>query len=107
MTSSTILDAKVPDGPIQEKWDKARFEYNLVNPANKRKYNVIIVGSGLAGAEIQVARSNRFFFLPQQPSLKATKSRPDGTWSVDLHPPANTSQVALMARLAGYAQKHQ
>jgi succinate dehydrogenase / fumarate reductase flavoprotein subunit len=44
------LDAKVPSGPIEEKWTKARFDYKLVNPANKRKYNVIIVGSGLAGA---------------------------------------------------------
>jgi succinate dehydrogenase / fumarate reductase flavoprotein subunit len=44
------LDPKVPDGPLAEKWDKARFEYKLVNPANKRKFNVIVVGSGLAGA---------------------------------------------------------
>jgi succinate dehydrogenase / fumarate reductase, flavoprotein subunit len=44
------LDAKIPDGPIQEKWDKHRFELKLVNPANKRKYTVIMVGSGLAGA---------------------------------------------------------
>ena len=48
--TEAVLDPKVPDGPIAEKWEKARFEYNLVNPANKRKYNVIIVGSGLAGA---------------------------------------------------------
>jgi succinate dehydrogenase / fumarate reductase flavoprotein subunit len=44
------LEAKVPDGPIQEKWDKHLFEMKLVNPANKRKFNIIIVGSGLAGA---------------------------------------------------------
>ncbi|MFQ5549888.1 MAG: fumarate reductase/succinate dehydrogenase flavoprotein subunit [Gemmatimonadales bacterium] len=44
------LDAKIPDGPIQAKWTKHRFEMKLVNPANKRKYNVIVVGSGLAGA---------------------------------------------------------
>ena len=43
------LDAKIPDGPIDQKWDKARFDYKLVNPANKRKYTVIVVGSGLAG----------------------------------------------------------
>ena len=43
------LDAKIPDGPIQEKWDKHRFEMKLVNPANKRKYSVIVVGTGLAG----------------------------------------------------------
>ena len=44
------LDAKVPSGPIEKKWDKHRFEMKLVNPANKRKYTVIVVGSGLAGA---------------------------------------------------------
>ncbi len=44
------LDAKIPAGPLAEKWDKHRFEMKLVNPANKRKYTVIVVGSGLAGA---------------------------------------------------------
>jgi succinate dehydrogenase / fumarate reductase flavoprotein subunit len=44
------LDSKIPAGPIQDKWDRARFEMKLVNPANKRKYSVIVVGSGLAGA---------------------------------------------------------
>ena len=44
------LDAKVPGGPIQDKWDKARFDLKLVNPANKRKFEVIVVGTGLAGA---------------------------------------------------------
>ncbi len=44
------LDPKIPSGPIEEKWDKHRFEMKLVNPANKRKFDVIVVGSGLAGA---------------------------------------------------------
>jgi succinate dehydrogenase / fumarate reductase flavoprotein subunit len=43
------LNANIPSGPIAEKWDKHRFEMKLVNPANKRKYNVIVVGTGLAG----------------------------------------------------------
>jgi succinate dehydrogenase / fumarate reductase flavoprotein subunit len=43
------LDAKIPGGPISEKWDRHRFELKLVNPANKRKFNVIVVGTGLAG----------------------------------------------------------
>jgi succinate dehydrogenase / fumarate reductase flavoprotein subunit len=43
------LDAKIPAGPLAEKWTKARFEMKLVNPANKRRYTVIVVGSGLAG----------------------------------------------------------
>jgi succinate dehydrogenase / fumarate reductase flavoprotein subunit len=44
------LRAKVPDGPIEQKWDAHRFAMKLVSPANKRKYHVIVVGSGLAGA---------------------------------------------------------
>ncbi len=43
------LDARIPDGPIQEQWDTQRFNLKLVNPANKRRYTVIVVGSGLAG----------------------------------------------------------
>src|SRR6188768_1115798 len=43
------LNAKVPAGPLEKKWDRHRFEMKLVNPANKRKYNIIVVGSGLAG----------------------------------------------------------
>ncbi len=43
------LKSNVPDGPLEKKWDKHRFEMKLVNPANKRKYSVIVVGSGLAG----------------------------------------------------------
>jgi succinate dehydrogenase / fumarate reductase, flavoprotein subunit len=44
------LDAKIPDGPLGEKWDKHKFNLKLVNPANKRKYDIIVVGTGLAGA---------------------------------------------------------
>ncbi len=44
------LDSKVPSGPIEDRWDDHRFSIRLVNPANKRKYRVIVVGTGLAGA---------------------------------------------------------
>ena len=44
------LRSKVPSGPIDQKWTKHKFDMELVNPANKRKYHVIVVGSGLAGA---------------------------------------------------------
>ena len=44
------LDAGIPAGPLHDKWDRHRFEMKLVNPSNKRKYHVIVVGSGLAGA---------------------------------------------------------
>ena len=44
------LDARTPSGPIEQGWDKTRFDLKLVNPANKRKHTIIVVGSGLAGA---------------------------------------------------------
>ena len=44
------LDAKIPAGPIAEKWDRHKFDMKLVNPANKRKFTIIVVGTGLAGA---------------------------------------------------------
>ena len=44
------LDGKVPSGPLADKWDRHRFESKLVNPANRRRYSIIIVGTGLAGA---------------------------------------------------------
>ena len=44
------LDAKIPSGPLEEKWEKHKFDMKLINPANRRKYDVIVVGSGLAGA---------------------------------------------------------
>jgi succinate dehydrogenase / fumarate reductase flavoprotein subunit len=43
------LDSRIPSGPLAEKWDKARFDMKLVNPANKRKYRILVVGTGLAG----------------------------------------------------------
>ncbi len=43
------LRSRIPSGPIEQKWDKHRFEMKLVNPANKRKFTVIVVGTGLAG----------------------------------------------------------
>ncbi len=46
----TVLDAKIPEGPIQDRWDNHKFNIKLVNPANKRKFRIIVVGTGLAGA---------------------------------------------------------
>src|SRR2546423_3521340 len=49
--------SRVPTGPIAEKWDKHRFDMKLVNPANKRRFHVIVVGSGLAGASAAASMS--------------------------------------------------
>jgi succinate dehydrogenase / fumarate reductase, flavoprotein subunit len=51
------LRSKIPSGPIESKWDKHRFEMKLVNPANKRKYTILVVGSGLAGASASATLS--------------------------------------------------
>jgi succinate dehydrogenase / fumarate reductase, flavoprotein subunit len=51
------LRSKVPEGPIEQKWDKHRFEIKLVNPANKRKYTILMVGSGLGGASAAASLS--------------------------------------------------
>ncbi|MEM7034033.1 MAG: fumarate reductase/succinate dehydrogenase flavoprotein subunit [Chloroflexota bacterium] len=50
LVAEELLDGHVPDGPIEDLWDQHRFNMKLVNPANKRKFNVIVVGTGLAGA---------------------------------------------------------
>ncbi len=44
-----LLDAKIPGGPLETKWDRHRFDLKLVNPSNKRKFEIIVVGTGLAG----------------------------------------------------------
>ena len=49
-SSVYALDAKIPEGPIQDQWDQHKFLTPLVNPANKRKYDIIVIGTGLAGA---------------------------------------------------------
>lgn len=52
-----ILDGKVPSGPVEGKWDRHKFNLKLVNPANKRKHDVIVVGTGLAGASAAATMS--------------------------------------------------
>ncbi len=47
--SRRVLDAKIPSGPIADKWEQHKFDSKLVNPANKRKFTIIVVGTGLAG----------------------------------------------------------
>ena len=51
------LDSKCPTGPIETRWERHKFDLKLVNPANKRKFNVIVVGTGLAGASAAASLS--------------------------------------------------
>src|SRR4051794_166305 len=48
--ANVVLDGKVPDGPIEDRWDNHKFSSKLVNPNNKRRFEIIVVGTGLAGA---------------------------------------------------------
>jgi len=66
------LESRVPSGPIEQKWDKHRFEMKLVNPANKRKHTILVVGSGLAGASAAATLSElgynvKCFFFHDSP----------------------------------------
>ncbi|MCK5688446.1 fumarate reductase/succinate dehydrogenase flavoprotein subunit [Myxococcota bacterium] len=92
------LDAKTPSGPIAEQWDKHRFDMKLVNPSNKRKFNVIVVGTGLAGAAAAASMAemgynvDAFFFndssrrahsIAAQGGINAAKNYPndgDSIW---------------------------
>ena len=58
-----MLDAKIPSGPLSEKWDKHRFELKLVNPANKRKYSIIVVGTGLAGGSAAASLAELGYYV--------------------------------------------
>jgi succinate dehydrogenase / fumarate reductase flavoprotein subunit len=49
-SAQVVLDAKIPAGPLEKKWEEAKFAYKLVAPANRRRYTILVVGSGLAGA---------------------------------------------------------
>src|SRR5690606_6968006 len=52
-------DARIPDGPLAQKWSKHKDDSKLINPANRRKYTIIVVGSGLAGASAAASLSEQ------------------------------------------------
>ena len=54
--SPVTLDSKSPTGPIETRWQNHKFAMKLVNPNNKRKFDVIVVGTGLAGASAAASR---------------------------------------------------
>ncbi|MFJ8360963.1 fumarate reductase/succinate dehydrogenase flavoprotein subunit [Streptomyces sp. NPDC093984] len=60
-----VVDGKAPSGPIQERWDKRRFEAKLVNPANRRKHTVIVVGTGLAGGSAGATLAEQGYHVVQ------------------------------------------
>ena len=78
-----MLDGRVPPGPIEQKWDKCRFEMKLVSPANRRKHTILVVGSGLAGSAAAATFGEQgyqvhCFSLPRQPAPGPLDRRPGG-----------------------------
>ena len=66
------LDSKIPSGPLADKWTQAKMDYKLVNPANRRKHKIIIVGTGLAGASASASLGElgynvHTFFIHESP----------------------------------------
>ena len=95
--NSTLLDPKIPEGPIQDTWTKRKFDVKLVNPANRRKYDLIVVGTGLAGAGAAAAlgelgynvkaftyndSSRRAHSIAAQGGINAAKNYPNDNDSV-------------------------
>jgi succinate dehydrogenase / fumarate reductase flavoprotein subunit len=93
----TVLDSRIPEGPIQDKWTKRKFDVKLVNPANRRKYDLIVVGTGLAGAGAAAAlgelgynvkaftyndSSRRAHSIAAQGGINAAKNYPNDNDSV-------------------------
>ena len=84
------LDPRIPSGPIEEKWTKRKNSVSLVSPGNKKKYRVIVVGTGLANSGTALEYGNDFVAmetprLPGAPALRDV-SDSEGDWSVFLPP---------------------
>jgi succinate dehydrogenase / fumarate reductase, flavoprotein subunit len=65
VTGEPVVDTKAPTGPVAERWDKRRFEAKLVNPANRRKHTVIVVGTGLAGGSAGATLAEQGYHVVQ------------------------------------------
>src|SRR6188768_1731097 len=64
-TGEPVVDSKAPSGPVDQRWDKRRFEARLVNPANRRKHTVIVVGTGLAGGSAGATLAEQGYHVVQ------------------------------------------
>src|SRR5215470_13101962 len=64
-TGTPVSDGKAPSGPVHERWDKRRFEAKLVNPANRRKHTVIVIGTGLAGGSAGATLAEQGYHVVQ------------------------------------------
>lgn len=64
-TGAPLVDTKAPKGPVEQRWDRRRFEAKLVNPANRRKHTVIVVGTGLAGGAAGATLAEQGYHVEQ------------------------------------------
>jgi len=67
--STITLDSKIPSGPVEERWENHKFNMKLVNPANKRKFTVLVVGTGLAGAAAAATLAELGYHVNASPSM--------------------------------------
>lgn len=90
------LDSKIPEGDIRDKWEKHKFNMKLVNPANKHKYHVICVGTGLAGASASAS-------MAELDRTKHFVSETTTSRILSLHKVVSTRQkiIATMATVFG------
>ena len=70
------LNSNVPSGPLAQKWDRHKFDLKLVNPANKRKFDVIVVGTGLAGAAADHVHPVAYALMKHTKSLPVSAGDP-------------------------------
>ena len=75
MAVGADLQAHIPEGDLAEKWDNYKFETRLVNPANKRRFKIIVVGTGLAGASAAASLGELGYQVPQHCSGNGIEPR--------------------------------
>ena len=80
----STLDSKIPEGPIADKWTKYKDHINLVNPANKRNIDIIVVGTGLAGGSAaatlaELGYNVKAFAYQDSPRLRTLSPRKEGS----------------------------
>ena len=84
-----IIDSKIPEGPVAEKWTNYKAHQKLVNPANKRRLDIIVVGTGLAGASAAASLGEMGFkvFISASRTLRA------------VHTPSLHKEVSMQPRI--------
>src|SRR5215469_11080080 len=92
------LEARIPSGPIQEQWDKCRFDMKLVNPANRRKHSIIVVGTGLAGAAAAATLGQQGYHVVARKPAPSWR-RATGRWQACGGPCRGNCGARLLARL--------